>query len=76
MEKQLTKKETILQYLKKKGHINTVEAFNMYILRLSAIIFELKQDGWNIEAKKLIDKKTKKTQPYATYFLKKPYKLF
>lgn len=75
MEKK-TQKEIVIEYLKKNKHINPIQAFDMYILRLSAIIYELRDDGWNIETKHLIEKDIKKSQPYATYFLNKPYKLF
>ena len=70
-----TQKEIVIEYLKKNKHINPVEGFNMYVLRLSAVIYELKADGWNIETKFLFNKTTKKVDPFATYFLKKPYKV-
>ena len=75
MEKK-TQKERVIEYLKKYNNIDPVGAFNMGILRLSAIIKNLRDDGWNINTTYLKDKKTKKVQPYATYILKKPYKLF
>lgn len=71
-----SQKEIVIDYLKTNKHINPVEAFNMNMLRLSAIIYDLKADGWNIDGDFLYNKITKKHDPYKTYFLKKPYKLF
>lgn len=50
MEK-LTQYDVILDYLKRNGSITSMEAIkNFSITRLSAIIFMLKKDGYNIES--------------------------
>ena len=75
MEKK-TQKERIIEYLKKNKKITPIESNNMYILRLSAIIKTLRDEGWNIDTTHEKDKETKKVQPYATYVLRRPNKLF
>lgn len=75
MEKK-TQKDIILEHLKKHRSIDPIQANNMYILRLSAIIKNLRDEGWNIETTHPKNKKTKKIQKYATYVLKKPSKLY
>lgn len=48
MEKE-THYDRVLRHLKEKGHITSLEAFREYgITRLSAVIFNLRQDGYNI----------------------------
>lgn len=50
MFKKLTQKEKILKHLKKRS-ITSFEAYRKYrITRLSAIIFMLKEDGYNIRS--------------------------
>lgn len=49
----MTQKERILKELKTGRWFSTVDAVNLYILRLGAIIFDLKKDGYNIEERKV-----------------------
>ncbi len=45
-----TKSSEVLKHLKVKGHITSLEAFQLYgATRLSAIIFELRKKGYNIK---------------------------
>lgn len=53
MAKRTTKKGQVLEHLKKYGKINTWQAINLYnATRLSAIIFNLKKEGYDIESEK------------------------
>lgn len=46
----MTKKNMVADHLKKHGSITSIEAINLYgATRLSAIIFSLRKEGWNIE---------------------------
>lgn len=48
-----TQKELVLNYLKKYKKINPIVAFSKCgTMRLSAIIFNLKKDGWNIDSER------------------------
>lgn len=47
----LTQYDVILEHLKRHGHITSMCAIREYsITRLSAIIFMLRKDGYNIES--------------------------
>lgn len=47
----MTNKERILNHIKRYGSITTFTAFNSYgATRLSAIIFNLKKDGYKIKS--------------------------
>ena len=51
MEKHISKTEKVKQHLIKRGHITSWEAIiNYRATRLSAIIFELKKRGMEIES--------------------------
>ena len=53
MEKE-THYDRVLTHLKEKGHITSLEAFREYgLTRLSAIIFNLRKDGYNITSDKV-----------------------
>ena len=53
MEKE-THYDRVLGHLKEKGHITSLEAFREYgLTRLSAIIFNLRKDGYNITSDKV-----------------------
>lgn len=53
MEKE-THYDRVLRHLKEKGHITSLEAFREYgLTRLSAIIFNLRKDGYNITSDKV-----------------------
>ena len=59
-----TKTEKILEHLKSKGSINTWDAFTLYrATRLSAIIFNLRAQGYNI----LSDDRQKDGVNYTVY---------
>lgn len=48
-----TQKDIVLNYLKRYKKINPVTAFTKCgTMRLSAIIFNLKKDGWNIDSER------------------------
>lgn len=50
--KRTAQKNRVLQYLKVHGSITSMDAINCFgATRLSAIIFDLRHDGWNIETK-------------------------
>lgn len=50
MTKKITKTHMVLDHLKKHGSITSLEAIDNYgATRLSAIIFNLRKQGYNIE---------------------------
>lgn len=52
-----TKAGEILKHLKVRGHITSMEAFQLYgATRLSAIIFNLRKKGYDIETEEQIEK--------------------
>lgn len=47
-----SQRETVINHLKQFGHLGMIEADDKYgIKRLAAIIFDLKKEGYVIEAK-------------------------
>ena len=47
--KRITHYDRILKHLKEKGSVTSLQAFRDYgVTRLSAVIYELRQDGYNI----------------------------
>jgi len=47
--KRLTQYDRVLRHLRERGNITSLQAFRDYgITRLSAIIFNLRKDGYNI----------------------------
>lgn len=65
-KKKKTQKEQVLNHLKKNGSITTMVAFNRYsITRLSARIWELRKDGYEITT----ENETRKGKTYARYRL-------
>lgn len=57
MAKRITKKGQVLEHLKTYGKINTWQAINLYnATRLSAIIFNLKEEGYDIESEKWVSR--------------------
>ena len=54
MEK--TQREIVLEELRKGKWFSTVDAVKLYILRLGAIIFVLRKDGYNIIERKVANK--------------------
>lgn len=66
-KKKKTQKEQVLNHLKKNGSITTMVAFNRYsITRLSARIWELRHDGYEITT----ENETRKGKTYARYRMK------
>ena len=49
----MTQKEMILGYMRKHGSITSMQAFQMGITRLSARIWNLRNDGVQIESNKV-----------------------
>lgn len=46
-------KERVLQYIRDYGSISSMEAFkDLGVTRLSAVIFDLRADGYEIDAKR------------------------
>ena len=53
----MTQYSIILKHLLENGSITSFEAFNLYgVTRLSAIIFNLRNDGFDIESEPLKEK--------------------
>lgn len=68
-----TKKQRVLEHLLKGGAITPLEALNMFgSLRLGAIIFELRQDGYNIDTKRVSNGRS----CFARYRLRPEQELF
>ena len=44
-----TKKQRILEYMQEFGKISQRTAYILGSMRLSAVIFQLKKEGWNIK---------------------------
>jgi hypothetical protein len=69
----LTQKQKILRHLQEIGDITPVQAFFDYsIMRLAAIVFDLKDDGYDIETT-ILKSENKFGEPvrYAQYKLNK-----
>lgn len=66
-----TKKSEVLSHLKVKGSITSLDAFQLYgATRLSAIIFNLRKEGYNIKTTDCICKdRYGHTCNYAKYVL-------
>lgn len=69
----MTQCETVLRHMQEHGSISTIEAFFDYnITRLSARIWDLRHDGYEIESKTVTVKSEKGvTKSYAVYYLAK-----
>lgn len=62
-----TQKQLVLDHLRNKGSISSMEAFELYdITRLAAVIFDLRADGYRITAE---DETSKRGKHYARYRL-------
>lgn len=67
MKDKQTKQQVILGHLKRGWRLSNDVAFFKYgYTRLGSIIYELRQDGWNIETIKRFDSEG---NPYAEYRL-------
>ena len=67
-----TQKEEVLEYLKNNKKITILEAiYQLGVTRLSAVIYDLKKDGYNIETQmKLVKAKNGRKTSVAQYILK------
>lgn len=61
MKPQTSQIKQVEKHLKKRKSITTWDAIQLYgITRLSALIFTLREDGYNIESKRIDDKDSRK----------------
>jgi hypothetical protein len=51
MQVELTQEERVIEKLKMDGEVDNFWAIGNYILRLGAIIFELRKKGWRIKGR-------------------------
>ena len=66
----MTNKEKILEHLQKYGSITQLEAINLYwFWRLSAVIYNLKKEGYNITAKTIKVKRADGTNAYVSQYI-------
>jgi hypothetical protein len=63
-EKQLSQSQKVINMLSEFGEVSNLWAIKHYILRLSDIIFRLRQQGWQIEGEFLRDSKGRLTKIY------------
>ena len=71
----MTQAQTILRHMQTHGCISTLEAFQLYsITRLSARIWDLRHDGYDIVSETVSTKRGDKTISYAVYALDKEAK--
>ena len=70
MKPQTSQIKQVERHLKKRKSMTTWDAIQLYgITRLSALIFTLREDGYNIESKRIDDKESRKW--WTKYSLKK-----
>lgn len=68
MAKKGSQRDGILRFLQAGKIITPIDALNMFgCLRLATVIFDLRQDGWDIET---IDTKSANGKKFASYKLK------
>jgi len=66
--KVLTQKEIVLKHLEEHGKITSLEAFQEYLItRLSAIIYRLRREGYDITSS---ERTSKRGSYYAEYKLR------
>lgn len=73
MKKHTTQRQDVLNYLRVHGSITQMEAYRVFdapITRLSAVIYDLRKAGYNIEAEDLSGKNCYGTYNCAKYILK------
>ena len=73
IEKVRNQRSDVLDYLKAHGSITQLEAYRQFpapITRLSAVIFDLKKLGYNIETEDIVGKNCYGTYVCARYVLK------
>lgn len=74
--KRLTQYDRVLRHLKEKGSITSLQAFREYgIMRLSAIIFNLRKDGYNIENENITRKNRYGDKIWFAKYVLKPVKV-
>lgn len=47
----VTQKDRVIEMLRAEGQVDNFWAFHNYILRLGAIIHDLREEGWDIDGK-------------------------
>ena len=63
----MVQKEVILKYLQKHKSITSLQAFKKFnITRLSAVIYQLRDEGYDIETERKINKNTGTSFGYYT----------
>lgn len=68
-KKKMTQEDIVLQHLRVHGSITSMTAIHLYeITRLSAVIFNLREDGYHIATVYETSKESGKT--YGRYYLK------
>lgn len=66
----MTNKQKILEHLQKYGSITQLEAINLYWnWRLSASIYSLKKEGYNIISKTIQVKRADGTNAYVSQYI-------
>ena len=66
----MTQCEKVLKHMREHGSISTIEAFTEYgITRLSARVWDLRNDGVEIESEMVTKKRGGTTVTYAVYKL-------
>lgn len=64
----MSQKQEVLNHLQSQGELSPLEAFQLYgTMRLSAIIFALKKEGYQFDTRFV---QTNNTRGYAVYSLK------
>lgn len=72
MKAKISQKERIIKRLLQENCISRNACLQNFISRLSAIIYELEDEGWVFEAK--FEKKTERGQDYVYYVKHCPFK--
>lgn len=72
MDKKLNQYDMVLAYLRKFGSITPIDAYREFaVMRLGAIIYELRKDGYNIQTEYTTSKNRFGSKvTYATYLYK------
>ena len=72
MDKKLNQYDMVLAYLRKFGAITPIDAYREFaVMRLGAIIYELRKDGYNIQTEYTTSKNRFGSKvTYATYLYK------
>ena len=72
-----TKADKVKEHLMSNGSITSWEAIKQYgATRLSAIIFNLRKDGWDIDVERVTEKdRNGQKTTFAKYVLPKQFKL-